>query len=196
MSEEDMDTDLEDLYSEMNPDELTPEEVYDMVLVNKAKGTKVSIELEDKDGDKVEVADIVEGLIGYIKDQLGEEGSLEGNDFVDQIMPLMTQSMVGGLGRMMGLQYTSFLMAQDGVRHSIIYMMCVSFLLLKYVQEHELLIHTYEEEVSEEVRYPQVVTLIGLWRVVLNEIVAFVSPFELFAHIVFESPAKLFTKNT
>jgi hypothetical protein len=145
----DLDEDeLEDLYEDMSdPDDLTPEEVFKMVMLNKIKGTKVSIQLEDKDGDIVALADVVEGLIGYVKDKLQAD---EDSDFTAQIMPMMAQSLVSGLGRMIGIRGTAFYLAQEGTRHAMIYMMCVGFLLLKYVQEHGLLIHTYEEEVSEE----------------------------------------------
>lgn len=145
----DLDEDeLEDLYEDMtDPDDLTPEEVFSMVMLNKIKGTKVTIQLEDKDGDVVELSDVVEGLIGYVKDKLKDE---EDSDFTAQIMPMMAQSLVSGLGRMIGIRGTAFYLAQDGTRHAMIYMMAVGFLLLKYVQEHELLIHTYEEPVSEE----------------------------------------------
>jgi hypothetical protein len=146
--DDETDPDLESLYEDMrDPDELTPEDVFSMVLLNKIKGTKVSVSLEDSDGDSVSLADTVEGLIGYVKDKLADDGD---NDFVTQIMPLMAQSMVSGLGRMIGLQGTAFYLANEGTRHAIIYMMCVGFLLLKYVQEHGLKINTYEEEVSEE----------------------------------------------
>ena len=147
--EEDFDTDdLEDIMEDhVDPSDLTPEEVFSMVMLNKVKGTKVTVQLEDKDGDIVELADIIEGLINYVKDKIGDD---EGSDFTEQIMPLMSQAVVSGLGRMMGVRATGFYLAQDTTRHAIIYMMCVGFMLLKYVQEHELLIHTYEEEVSQE----------------------------------------------
>lgn len=147
--EMDLDEDeLEELYEDAHdPDDLTPEEVFSMVMLNKIKKTKVTIQLEDKDGDVVSLADVVEGLIGYVKDKLQAD---EDNDFTAQIMPMMAQSLVSGLGRMIGIRGTAFYLAQEGTRHAMIYMMCVGFLLLKYVQEHNLLIHTYEEPVSDE----------------------------------------------
>lgn len=149
--EDEMDLDedeLAELYEDqVDPDDLSPEDVFSMVMINRVKKTKITVQLEDKDGDTVALADIVEGLIGYVKDKIKDT---DGNDFTEQIMPLMAQSVVSGLGRMLGIRATGFYLANEGTRHAIIYMMAVGFLLLKYVQQHELLIHTFEEEVSEE----------------------------------------------
>lgn len=148
MMDEDYREFLEDQAESMaDPDELTPEDVFTMTLLNKAKGTKVMVELEDADGDSIELSAVIEGLIDYVKDRLKDE---DDSDFTTQIVPLMSQAVVSGLGRMIGIRPTAFYLANEGTRHSIIYMMCVGLLLLKYVQEHNLLIHTIEEEVSEE----------------------------------------------
>jgi hypothetical protein len=147
----DMDLDqdeLDELYSDStDPDDLTPEEVFSMVMLNKIKGTKTTIQLEDKDGDIIELSDIIEQLIGYVKDKLS---SAEDTDFTTQVVPMMGQALVSGLGRMIGIRGAAFYLAEENTRHAMIYMMCTGFLLLKYVQTHDLLIHTYEEEASEE----------------------------------------------
>ena len=141
------DDDLQDLYEDTQDDDITPEEMFSMVLLDKIKGTKVTIELKDKEGDVIELADIMEGLIGYIKDKLEDE---EGSDFTQQIFPMMGQALVSGLGRMIGIRSTAFYLSNEGIRTSMVQMMSAGFLLLKYVQEHELMIHTYEEHVSIE----------------------------------------------
>lgn len=141
----------EDELAEMYEDQMdsmSPEDVFNMVLINKAKKTKVHIVLSDEDGDEVDLVDIISELIEYVKDKLKDE---EGNQFADQIMPLMTQSVVSGLGRLVGINATAFYLSNDGMRFSIIQMMCVGFLLLKLIQEKGLVITTYEEEVDDDV---------------------------------------------
>lgn len=140
------DEEIEALYSGSS-DDLTPEEVFKLIMVNKQRGVKISVHLEDETGDRIELADVVEGLINYIKDKMKDGDS---NDFSSQIMPLMSQAIVSGLGRMIGLRETGFYLANESTRMAMMYMMCVGFLLLKYVQQHNLKIHTVEEEVSED----------------------------------------------
>lgn len=140
------DDELEELMSD-NPDHLTPEDVFSMVMLNKRDKKRVWVELEDEDGDTIELADMLEELVKYIKDKLGEE---EGNQMLDQIMPLMSQSLVSGLGRMMGLNATAFLVFNPQIRMALIYMMLVSFTLYKVVQSKGLVINTCEEDITDE----------------------------------------------
>ena len=65
-------------------------------------------------------------------------------------MPLMAQSVVSGLGRMLGIQHTAFYLANETSRIALINMMAIAFLLLKYIQQNELTIQTFEEEIAEE----------------------------------------------
>jgi hypothetical protein len=148
MSEFD-ETDFDELDEDLLEEEMdiTPEEMFKMVMINKVKGTAVRVELFDSEGDKVEISDIIEKLLTYIEDKLSNE---ESNQFVDQIMPLMAQSVVSGLGRMVGLQHTAFYLANETSRRAIINMMAIAFLLLKFVQQNKLTIQTFEEEISEE----------------------------------------------
>lgn len=136
---------LADMYDD--PDMLTPEEVFKMCFINKAKKTTVRVELQDKDGDTVDLPDTIAELVSYINKQLKDEN---GNQFTDQIMPLMAQAMVSGLGRTLGIRTTAFYLAQPLTQRAFIEMMCISFLLLKFVQSKGLLLHTYEEEVTDE----------------------------------------------
>jgi len=140
------DDELESLHEGMDSD-LEPEDVFKMVLINKIRKKRTHVELQDTDGDRVELKDVIQELLTYIKDKLHEE---EGNQFTEQIMPLMSQGVVSGLGRMVGLHNTAFLLSNDTTRYSIINMMCVSFLLLKFVQQKGLVIHTYEEDVTDD----------------------------------------------
>jgi len=103
--------------------------------------------IEDKDGDTVELTDIICELLDYMNDKMNPE---ERNTFQDQIMPLISQSVVSVLSRMIGIEATAFHLAVDTTREAFIYSMCISFLLLKYVQKHDLKIFTEEEDISSE----------------------------------------------
>lgn len=130
-----------------DPDTLTPEDIFSMVMLNKVKKTKVKVQLQDKEGDNIELPAIVEQLIKYIDDKLKDPS---GNQFADQIMPLMSSAVLSTLGRIIGIRGTAFYLAEDNTRMALIWSMCVAFLLLKYVQKHELTINTIEEQVSDE----------------------------------------------
>lgn len=149
MSEEnDMGLDEDELeMMEGDPDALTPEDVFKMVLLNKRNKTQVSVELEDEDGDSIELADMMEELVNYVKDKLDDK---DGNQIVDQVMPLMSQALVSGLGRLVGLRATAFFISNPETRMALIYMMMISFVLYKTVQVKGLKVVTNTEDVSEE----------------------------------------------
>jgi len=139
------DDELAELYED-DPNRLTPEDIFSMVLLNKKTKKKVSVQLEDKDGDEVELADMLEQLVGYIKDKLNQDS----NQLLDEIMPLMSQTLVSGMGRMMGMNATAFFIANPDTRMALIYMMMISFTMYKLVQVKGLKINTIEEEVTDE----------------------------------------------
>lgn len=139
------DEDLQELYAD-DPDTLTPEDIFKMVLLNKRTNMKVSVQLQDKDGEEVELADLLEQLVKYVKDKLDEDN----NQLVDEIMPLMSQMLVSGMGRLLGLNTTAFYVSNPNTRMALIYMMMIAFTMYKLVQVKGLKINTVEEEVSEE----------------------------------------------
>lgn len=147
MSEYELDDDeIASLYED-DPDSLSPEDVFNMVLINKRDKKKVSVVLVDEEGDEIDLAEMLEELVGYVKDKMQSE---EGNQLTEQIMPLMSQSLVSGLGRLIGINATAFFITNPNTRMALIYMMMVAFTLYKMVQVKDLTIHTIEEEVSDE----------------------------------------------
>jgi hypothetical protein len=139
---------LEELYEgALDEDELDISDVLGLVMINRKRKKRISIELQDKEGDTVELKDIINELMKYIKDKMQDE---ESNQFASQIMPLMSQSVGMGLHKMIGLRQTAFHLSQEITRMSLIYMMAVSFLFLKFIQQKGLVIHTFEEDVTEE----------------------------------------------
>ena len=148
MSEfDEMDFDESELEELRDPDDLAPEDVFSMVMINKIKKTRVKVELQDKEGDKVELSEVITELLRYMNEKMKSD---EGSQFADQIFPLVSNATVSTLGRLVGIQHTAFYLANDTTRTAIIYSMAMAFLLLKYVQKHELTINTFEEPVSEE----------------------------------------------
>lgn len=147
MSDDEMeidDIDLEDVYEE---DHLTPEDVFKMVTLNRTRGIRVKTELRDKDNEAVDLTNIVEELLLYMKDKLSDPASSE---LASQIMPLMSQAMVSGLGRLIGIRHTGAIITSDILNFSMVQMMCMALLMLKFIQKKELKIFTYEEDISPE----------------------------------------------
>lgn len=136
--------DLEDMYG---PEDLTPEDVFKAVMLNREKGVRLCVELRDKDNDIVLIKDIVEELLLYMKDKME---SPDNNDFTNQILPLIAQASVSGLGRLIGIPEAGAILTSDTLRFATHQMMGMSLLLLKFIQKKELKIYSYEEEISEE----------------------------------------------
>lgn len=140
------DEDLKSLSDEMDdPDSLTPEQIFGLTMINKTKGVEVKVELKDKDGSTIPLHEIVQDLLKHIEDKLtiGKESQI-----TDQVFPLMSRTLVSGLGRMLGNQAAAALLGLGMTRDAFITMMTLSFLLLKYVQQKGLTIHTIETPVS------------------------------------------------
>lgn len=142
-----LEDDLAESFGGENQDEVAPEDILQMVMINRNKKTKVSISLEDEEGDKVDLVETISGLIKYVEDKLNDK---EENQFVEQILPLMSQSVVTGLSRMIGTDATAFHLTNPITRTAIINMMAVGFLLLKFVQQNDLSVVTHEEPVTDE----------------------------------------------
>lgn len=143
------DVDPEDLdFMGEDPSVLTPEEAFKMITINHKKGTTVKVELENKDGELVELGDIVADLLEYMEEKNKENDG--DNQFMNQILPLVAQGSISTIGRTAGLQNTAIYLSNPVLRGSFISAMAVGFLLLKYVQQNGLTIKTYEEKLSPE----------------------------------------------
>jgi len=141
---------LEDELSESfegDPDDLQPEDVFKLVMINRITKKRVHIKLIDDEDDEVDLTETIAQLINYIKDKYQDP---DGSTFTEQILPLMSQSIVSGLARMIGLQSTAFYLSNETTRMAMVNMMAVGLLLLKFVQENNLTINTFEEDVSDE----------------------------------------------
>lgn len=138
---------LAEAFGNESSDELTPEEVFSLVMLNKKRMVKTKVELKDEQGETIPLHEIVSDLLEYMKNKLDSD---EANQLADQIFPMMGQVLVSGLGRLLGVGMTGAYLASDTARMSFMHMMCISFLILKYVQEKKLTIIAIEEPVTEE----------------------------------------------
>ena len=127
-------------------DSLTPEEVFDTVTINKKRLVKTKVELRDEQGEVIALHDVLGDLLEYMKKKLKTE---EQNQLADQIFPMMGQALASGLGRLVGIRMTGLYLANETSRHSFVHMMCLSFLLLKYVQDKKLTLVAVEEPVTQ-----------------------------------------------
>lgn len=142
------DDELREAYEDENDDLLTAAQMFDLVTLNRQKMTKVKVQIKDKDEDNVELDEVVEELLKYVVSKMKDETG--DNQFVNQILPLMAQSVVSGLLRSTGGMNTAFLLSQDITRTSIVNMMCLSFLMLKFMQQKDLSVYTQEFPVTQE----------------------------------------------
>lgn len=123
------------------------DEIFKIVTIDPERKVKQHIQLRDEQGDEVPIRETIEKLTEYVSDKLKEE---KGNTCKQQIMPLMAQSMAGGLCKLMGPYLTGLTLAQSHLRHSLMHMMTVSFYLLKWIQGKKIKIHTIEEQLTDE----------------------------------------------
>jgi len=124
---------------------LTPEDIFQLVTIDKVKNQKVRIELKDSNGEVVPIHSAVEGLIGYMKEQF----PIADCALVSQIYPLLSQALVAGLGRLVGIEGCAYYLMNDLTKTCFLDMMALSFLLLKYIQQKNLKIFTITEPITE-----------------------------------------------
>lgn len=138
------DDELASMYDQS--EEPNMDDMFNMIMINKVKGTTVRIELRDKDDDKVEMSDIITQLLEYISSKV-KDGD---NQFVDQVLPLMGGTLSTALSRILGMKTAMFYLSQDDTRMAFVHSMALGFLLLKFVQKKGITIHTFEEKITPE----------------------------------------------
>lgn len=129
------------------PNNLTAEEVFRLIAIDRKRKVKTSVELKDSEEDEIPIKEVVEELVQYINDKLADD---EANICKTQILPLMVQAATIGLAKYLDKQSAAFLLADPVMRDSLIQMMGLSFYLLKWMQQKRIKIYTLEEQVTEE----------------------------------------------
>lgn len=120
---------------------------FDTFFINYDNNTMVKTALKDQNDQVVALEDVIKSLTSYIKEKVD---SKETNTFKDQILPLMTQAVILALPDLIGTEETALLTARPHAKFGLIYAMGTAFLLLKYMQKHNISIETTEEEMNKE----------------------------------------------
>lgn len=131
----------------MTKDEPKPEDIFSMVTILPKKKIKVTAYLEDKDGDRILIADIAENLVKYVNDQLTETETTPVNS---QLFPLCGQFMTSLVPRFMGLRSASVLLQAQTFRHALLTLSLSSALFIQYIEQHELKIITEVAPISDD----------------------------------------------
>jgi hypothetical protein len=124
------------------------ERMLQVALIDKRSQRMIRSKLVDENGDEIEINEVARKLTEYVTDQCDLGG--DDNATLNQVIPLMGQAMTAGCYQLMGNKWATLLLSQEHVRMSIVYMMTVSFYLLKWLQKQKVRIHTEYEELSPE----------------------------------------------
>lgn len=125
----------------------SPEDIFKVVTVMPERKLKITCYLVDKDGDRVEIADIADDLVKYIHEKMSVQ---ENNDVNTQVFPLIGQLMASYTPRAVGMKPAAFLLAAPSIRNALIDLGMASFLMLQYIKQMGLKIVTNEEEISDQ----------------------------------------------
>lgn len=125
----------------------TPEDLFDVYTLFPQKKLKVLAELRDSEDKPLVLSDVTLHLLKYMLEKTLEK---KGNDYIERIVPLLSQAMIFTLCDMYGYQATKDFIANESFREPASKLMSVAFLLLKYIQDEELNIAILEEDLTEE----------------------------------------------
>lgn len=119
-----------------------------LVMINKIRKTRVTVELRDEDNEKVDIGDLLDELSKHItKSAQDTDGS--SNQIIDQILPFMSMTTAYLVAEQMPPDIGAMLLSTDTTKYAIIHNMCCSFLLLKVLGNKGLKIFTIEEPLQE-----------------------------------------------
>lgn len=129
------------------PIQPTADQLFKLVTIDRTRKVKTLVQLKDAEGDEIPVKETVEKLTEYITDKLKDEGD---NSCKTQIFPLMGQAVTSGLVKYAGVSWASYFLADEPTRGALMQMMCMSFYLLKWIQQKGIKIYTVEEPLTDE----------------------------------------------
>lgn len=122
------------------------DQLFHVAMIDRKRKVRVTIRLRDQDGDEIPIRETIEKLTEWIVDQAKAE---ERNVCNQQILPLMSQAMVGGMIKLLGSYPSAVMISNEVIRHGLLYMMTVGFYLVKWLQQKEIKIHTIEEPITD-----------------------------------------------
>ena len=131
----------------MEDKNVSAEDLYSLVMIDKIRKVKTLITLRDSEGDEIPIRETTEKLVEFISDKVKDE---EANSCKQQVMPLMSQAMVTGMIKLLGMQNTQLLLCDSTTRNGLMYMMTMSFYLLKWIQQKNIKIFSEEFSLSDD----------------------------------------------
>lgn len=137
----------DDVKDFLQKDQPKPEDIFSMVTIMPKRKMKVTVHLEDKDGDHVLIADLAENLTKFITDQIRLQESTAVNS---PMFPMAGQLMTSIVPRFVGLNFAGLMFEASGFRHALLTFGLASMLFMQYIQQHELKIVTTSTELSDE----------------------------------------------
>ena len=117
-----------------------------VTVINRIAKKTIKVYLEDEEGDRVELKDIIQELLNYVEEKVGSGQE----QFCSQILPLLSQTMATSLELVTGYNLAVSLLTDHRVRNGILDGMIVSFLLPKFLQQKGLTIVSEETPISDE----------------------------------------------
>ena len=129
------------------------DDLFALIMIDKRRKIKVIVELQDSEGDVVSIPETLEQLTDYMKDQMEYDADASADDIgaiPKQILPLMGQSVGHILPALIGEAQALILLSSEVSRHALTSSMTLAFLMLKFIQQHDLKIFTTEESISDE----------------------------------------------
>jgi hypothetical protein len=128
--------------------ELNLDEILSMVLIDKKRLLKVSAEMKDNNGEKINLSEIVEELFKYIDKEFAKS-SEEKSSLISQVMPLLSQVLGSGLSRYLGVEQAVLYLTDSQTKDALLQMMMLSFLLLKYIQQKDIQVYSVSEPIEK-----------------------------------------------
>jgi hypothetical protein len=117
-----------------------------LTLVDKKTWSKISVYLQDRDQNKINVNDITENLIKYLTNETKKDKSI----IINQVYPIMTEILLPMLVFLHGNTLTNLLLSGELIKNTLLDSMTIAFLFLKYIQQKELTIVTQTEPLMSQ----------------------------------------------
>jgi len=127
--------------------QLTPEKAFSLVTLMPKRRIKLTAYLEDKDGERIDLATVAENVTKYVNKEMKD---MENNPINSQLYPLFNQYMISAVGRQVGLTQAAFLMSAEVSKTALSLFGLSSCLLTRYINQHELTVVTEETPVTEQ----------------------------------------------
>ena len=121
--------------------------LFQIVMVDKIRKTKIITTLKDKDGNEVQLKEMVEGLTDWVYKNIV---SKEENNCQKQIFPLMGNAATVAMTKLYGQSISTYFLTSNYIRYALFYAMTIGFYLSTWFQKKGIKVHTQEESLTEQ----------------------------------------------